>query len=125
MDEVWVQIGRADFVEKEGVRDGIERLRDVDSHGGCTQRWFGFIEARGNTGGRGHESSDRGMTRPKTMLGGRRRKGRREKRKNTPFEDLRSWAEKGNGTIRGRDRGRFTRFRDREDEGLLPDRREF
>ena len=42
-------------------------------------------------------------------------------RANKSFKELGGGAEKGDGAVRRREVGRFTRFRDGEDKGMLPD----
>ena len=61
--------------------------------------------------------------RKETVLRGRNRERRRQKRKKTALKKFRSRTKKRDGTIRSGNRRWFSRFRDRKYQRLLPDGR--
>ena len=83
-----------------------------------------LVKAPSDVGDSGKEGSVGGMVRGKSMLGRVMGKRGREERKEKALKNFGSGAKKGNGAKRGRVRGGFAGFSDREDEGMLPDSRE-
>ena len=104
--------------------DGVKSLRNVNSHRGSAKGRLPLVEAFGDLSDSGKESRSGRVEGAEAMLGRGGSKSRREKRENEPFKNFRSRTEEGDWTIGGRDKGGFVRFRDREDEGLFPDRGE-
>ena len=67
------------------------------------------------------ESGSAGVTRSKTVLVRRPRKSLEEVRVDEAFEDFERRAEKGDRAVRSGEVEGFTRFRDGDYKGLLPD----
>ena len=95
--------------------DCVESLADVDADGCGAQRRFSLVETVGDAGDSRKKGGYAGMGRAKTMLGGGRSKGRGDEREDKTFKDLRDRTKEGNWAVRLGVKGRFFRFRDRED----------
>ena len=58
VDEIRMQISRADVADKIVMTDAVERLANVDGDGGCTHGRLLLVEARRDTMGEWEESGD-------------------------------------------------------------------
>ena len=124
MNQIRVEVGVADLIQEEAVLDSIKRLTDVDGDRGSTERRFLLVETGGDPSDGREESSGGRVAGAETVLRRRRRERRGQEREDKTLKNLRSGAKEGDGAVRGRVQGGFTGFRDRDYEGLFPDRGE-
>ena len=119
-----MEVNVEEAFEEERVAYSIEGLRQVGCCHDSSEWRFSLIEAVRDFGGEGEEGGNRGTGGAKAVLKRGLRKRREEERTDKTLEDFRGGAKKRYGAIGGAQVKGFTWFRDREDEGLFPDRGE-
>ena len=92
-NHIWVKVGGQEALEQQSVAHPVESLGQVCS-GNHSAAWgFTLIETVRDGSGEGEEGGYGGATGAEAMLERSFGKGRKEKRADKAFKDLRGWAE--------------------------------
>ena len=102
-EEVRMKRGRegGEFLEEEGMVDGVERLREIESGGDGAKRRFRLIEAEGDFGDEWEESCGAGVTGREAVLVRGARERLEKERTDEALEDFGGGTQEGDGTVRG------------------------
>ena len=103
--------------------DDVEGLTDVCRDDGGPRRRFGLVEALRDCSSERKEGGSSGVLAPEAMLGGVGGKGGFKLREEEAFEEFGDGTEEGDGKVGEGGVEGFVGFRDGNDVGALPQRR--
>ena len=104
--------------------DAVKRLGKIYSSDHCARRRLVLVESHRDFCGQRNKCRDRRAPWGEAVLGGGPGKVRKNEGADKAFKKFRGRAEEGDRAVGGAHLGGVSRFKDREDEGLLPDGRE-